>query len=108
MKNLRMNFLLIAGLILMTVSLSAFALFTNKPVKRTPSNWVFTGTSPQEIMDPEKWAHREPVTEECGISGELPCTITVEADDVQELTTYFDGKDEDDILELNPSSRKPE
>lgn len=107
MKNLRINLLLIVALLVTAATVSAFSLVNRKaPIAkpRLTSTWTFVGTTGQ-ILTASEWEERSPGGAECGEIGDLPCSISVEADDETALAAYFVGKSEQNILDMSPSRR---
>ena len=98
-------------LALIAIGTFAFTAVMNKtkiPATKLVSTYHFTGDSNDEgqFSDIENW-QPGPASDACGSTGEKPCEINVEANDLAELQTYLSGMSNQAVLQLNPSSRRP-
>lgn len=107
MKNLRINLLLLVALLVTAATVSAFTMFNREaPAKpRLTYTWVFTGNS-SEIQTSTKWEKTEILPEDCDEVGDSPCSISVEAENDGQLSTFLNSKTVPEIMALS-SARRP-
>lgn len=103
-SKLLMLTLLLIGVVAMSFTLVNKGKSEPKTVVKAPTTWHYTDTeNPGVYTDAANW---EKGSASCGLSGTKPCQISVEASDETELAAYFSGMDNDDVLAINPTSRR--
>ncbi|MFD2742406.1 MULTISPECIES: hypothetical protein [Sphingobacterium] len=97
-------------LALIAIGTFAFTAVMNKQsvgTNKLQNTFHFVGDSedPGQFSEIENW--REGTSNACGTVGQKPCEITVEANNLDELATYLSGMDNEAVLDINPSSKRP-
>lgn len=74
-----------------------------------PQTWHYdsTDTSPGAFSNAANWEPGNSAPNTCETTGERPCEISVEASNELELQDILTGLTNDDVLDLNPNSKKP-
>ena len=106
MKNLKINFLLIAVLLLIGASVSAFTFINkdNTAAAQVETTWYFTGSESQ-IIDADLYRNTGSPETDCASNGSSPCSISVLASDAQELQTFLDGETAQDVTAMSAQKR---
>ena len=110
MKKLKVNLMMVVALVIGAVVIS-FGL-TNKEMPKTKAEtnlattWYYTSNSTAEgaFAEADNWEQGSGSS--CLPSGNKPCQISVEASDKHELAAFFSDKDNEDVLAINPTSRR--
>ena len=105
--EIRKNILIIAGLLTMAVSVSAFAFINSKEgstANRLETTWHFTGIEAQ-ILDADFYRSTGSPEPDCASVGDLPCSISVLASDKEELQEFLDGENAEDVTAMAVSKR---
>ncbi|MDA3615616.1 hypothetical protein [Polluticaenibacter yanchengensis] len=87
MKNLKVNFFLIAAIAIATVAMS-FKMSTTTTV------WHYEGLygTPGDYTDTDNWKIGNQPDNDCALTGETLCEIEVEAANINELKTFMSGE----------------
>ena len=96
MKKLKLNLLLIAALVIGTVTM-AFEMSGTA----TTFHYASESTAPGAFADVNNWAQGEG---NCGPTGNKPCDI--EVSDGSSLSAMLTGKTNAQVLAINPDSRR--
>jgi hypothetical protein len=105
--KIRKNILIIAGLLTMAVSVSAFAFINSKEgstANTLETTWYFTGTEAQ-ILDADFYRSTGSPEPDCAPTGDSPCSISVLASDQQELQEFLEGEDPEDVTAMSVQKR---
>lgn len=100
MKNLKVNLMIVVALMIGVATMS-FKL------ANTDTKWHYTGTNPAEgqFQSTANWELGESDSQ-CATYGDFPCEIEVDAQDKTELGAILSGMSNDDVLDINPTSKR--
>lgn len=108
MKNLKINFLLIAVLLLIGASVSAFTFINkdNTAAARVETTWYFTGSESQ-ILDADLYRNTGSPETDCSTYGNSPCSISVLASDAVELQAFLDEQQSAQDVTAMSAQKRP-
>ena len=101
MKNVKTNLLLVAALVIGGVTMS-FRMALPE------TTWHYEGSAdPNQFNIADNWTLGSAPQNTCEEQGNLPCEITVDASNESQLTNLLGGMSSQEVLDINPGSRKP-
>lgn len=100
MKKLKVNLMMVLALVIGVATMS-FKLANND------TKWHFTGNNPDEgqYRLTSNWELGASGSS-CASVGDFPCEIEVDAQDKTELGAILSGMTNDDVLDINPTSKR--
>jgi len=105
MKKLKTNLLLIIALVIGAVAMSFALVNGEKPKTKTSVQWRYIGTSTAEgqFRQVTNWEPGAGVG--CMPAGNLPCQLTSDAEDRDELAIHLSGLTNDAVMALVDSQK---
>lgn len=109
MKTLKSKLLMLTLLFMGIVAVS-FAL-TNKEKpeakieKKVATTWNYVGPANGDFSDENNWELGASTNPSCREDGNIPCQLTAEAADKDELHDHLDGMSNSEVLDISDSKR---
>lgn len=98
--------LLFVGLVGLTFALNREAKTEIKTERKVATTWNYVGTAnPGVFSDPANWEPGASTNPSCGENGNIPCQLTADATDKDELRDHLDGMSNNEVLDISDSKR---
>lgn len=75
-------------------------------LNKASNTWHYDEQVPGDYTNPRNWTPGVAPAETCVAGGTKPCEINIEASNTAELSEFMEDKDNQEILNLNVSSRR--